>query len=80
MQDEGSTAARTSVAGLIARFLSLGVVALGGATAQLVMMRAEHVDREKWVTPERLRPVLGCMWLTWKSIVGEDEEVLPERS
>lgn len=44
---------------LFARFLKFGLLAWGGPVAQIAMIRAELVDDEKWIAPERFNRVLA---------------------
>lgn len=41
-------------------FLRLGTVAFGGPAAHLAMMRAEFVDRRRWLTPEEFLDLVGA--------------------
>lgn len=48
-----------SLAGLFRRFLGFGLRAWGGPVAQLGMLKAELVDEERWVSPERFHRALA---------------------
>lgn len=52
-------AIRDSPGRLFLRFLRFGCLAWGGPVAQLDMVRHELVERERWVTPEHFRRLLG---------------------
>lgn len=47
------------LARLFTRFLRFGALAWGGPVAQIAMLRAELVDRERWITSERFNRTLA---------------------
>jgi chromate transporter len=52
-----------SLSALFRRFLGFGLRAWGGPVAQLGMLKAELVDDERWVSPERFRRALSVYQL-----------------
>lgn len=50
---------RLSTVGVFLRFLRFGLVAWGGPTAQIAMLREELVLRERWVDEDRFRRALA---------------------
>ncbi|MCC6322025.1 MAG: chromate efflux transporter [Phycisphaerales bacterium] len=50
---------RETFGALFIRFLRFGLMAWGGPTAQIAMIREELVDRERWVDGARFNRVLG---------------------
>lgn len=44
---------------LFLRFLTFGALAWGGPVAQIAMLKAELVERERWVSPSRFNRVLA---------------------
>ena len=50
---------RDSLGAILLRFLRFGLLAWGGPVAQIAMLKAELVDREKWIDPARFNRVLA---------------------
>lgn len=48
-----------SLAAIFARFLRFGLLAWGGPTAQIAMLKQELVDDERWIEPDRFNRVLA---------------------
>ena len=50
-----------SLAALFLKFLGFGALAFGGPVAQIAMLRAALVDRERWIAPARFNRLLAVM-------------------
>jgi len=53
-------AERTTLGELAGLFLRLGATAFGGPAAHIAMMKAEVVDRRRWLSEERFLDLLGA--------------------
>src|SRR4051812_29210917 len=51
---------RTSLSGLGGLFFRLGATAFGGPAAHIAMMKAEVVDRRRWLSDEEFLDLLGA--------------------
>jgi len=58
--DRASPTDRAALLELALVFLRLGTVAFGGPAAHLAMMRAEFVDKRRWLTPEEFLDLVGA--------------------
>lgn len=56
---DNPTISHQSYATLFLRFLKFGVLAWGGPVAQIVMIREELVEEEKWISPTKFNRVLS---------------------